>query len=129
MKKIAFFVMVMTLSYHAVVFELLLDQFSPLPVSVVWLLSLVLSWWAGRELEHFSKTLLVLTISFIIAGVLSYVLIGYYMKETIQFIVQTLTMKAVSVSLLVFLLPASWRRFLDSCSNQGSKIPRQLLMM
>ncbi|MGB9789058.1 MAG: hypothetical protein ACPLTP_00315 [Thermotoga caldifontis] len=112
MRKIAFFVAVMILSYHAFVFELLLDQFSPLPVSVVWLLSLVLSWWAGRELEHFSKTLLVLTVSFIIAGVLSYVLIGYYMKETIQFVVQTLTMKAVSVSLLVFFTSSIMAAFL-----------------
>ncbi|WP_448517121.1 hypothetical protein [Pseudothermotoga sp.] len=102
MKKIVFFAIVMIIAYHGAVFELLLNEFSPLPASLVWILSLVLSWWAGHELGHFSKALFVLTFSFIAAGILSYILIGHYMKETLQFVVQTLTMKAVSVSLLVF---------------------------
>lgn len=102
MIRIIFFTLVMIIAYHAMVFELLLNAFSPIPASVVWVLSLVLSWWIGHELEQFSKTLFVLTFSFISAGILSYVLIGYYMRETLQFVVQMLTMKAVSVSLLVF---------------------------
>lgn len=102
MKKIVFFAIVMVIAYHAAVFELLLNKFSPLPASLVWILSLVLSWWAGHGLGHFSKTLWVLGLSFVVAGILSYILIGHYMKETLQFIVQTLTMKAVSVSLLLF---------------------------
>jgi len=101
-KKIVFFAIVMVIAYHAAVFELLLNKFSPLPASLVWILSLVLSWSAGHGLGHFSKTLWVLGLSFVVAGILSYVLIGYYMKETLQFVVQTLTMKAVSVSLLLF---------------------------
>ncbi|MGE0032273.1 MAG: hypothetical protein AB7S45_00160, partial [Pseudothermotoga sp.] len=102
MKKIVFFTIVMIIAYHAVVFELLLNEFSPLPASLVWILSLVLSWWVGHEFGHFSKALWVLGLSFVVAGILSYVLIGYYMKETLLFVVQTLTMKAVSVSLLLF---------------------------
>lgn len=102
MKKIVFFAIVMIITYHAAVFELLLNQFSPLPASLVWMLLLVLSWCVGHELGHFSKTLWVLAFSFVAAGILSYILIGHYMKETLQFVVQTLTMKAVSVSLLVF---------------------------
>ncbi|MCS7174269.1 hypothetical protein [Pseudothermotoga sp.] len=102
MRRTVFFICVMVLVYHAAVFELLLNDFSPLPSSAVWVLSLVLSLRVGNDLRPFSKSLFVMTLSFIIAGVLSYVSISYYMKETLQFVVQTLTMKAVSVSLLVF---------------------------
>lgn len=102
MKKIIFFTCVMVLVYHAAVFELLLNSFSPIPASVVWLLSLLLSLRVGNELRPFSKSLFVMTFSFIVAGALSYILMGHYMKETLQFVVQTLTMKAVAVSLLVF---------------------------
>lgn len=102
MRRTVFFICVMVLVYHAAVFELLLNDFSPLPSSAVWVLSLVLSLKVGNNLRPFSKSLFVMTLSFIIAGVLSYVSISYYMRETLQFVVQTLTMKAVSVSLLVF---------------------------
>lgn len=102
MKKIVFFTCVMVLVYHAAVFELLLNDFSPIPASVVWLLSLLLALRVGNELRPFSKALFVMTFSFIVAGILSYILMGHYMKETLQFVVQTLTMKAVAVSLLVF---------------------------
>lgn len=102
MRKIILFTCVMVLVYHAAVFELLLNSFSPIPASVVWLLSLLLSLRVGNELRPFSKSLFVMTFSFIVAGALSYILMGHYMKETLQFVVQTLTMKAVAVSLLVF---------------------------
>ncbi len=100
MKKFFWLYLVMTFVYHSVVFELLMNRFSPLPSLLVWILALVLSWYVGNSFSNFSKCLYLIALSFSTAGVISYLLMTLYLYEAIKSAVQMVTLKMLTVSLV-----------------------------
>lgn len=90
----------MSFLFHSVVFELILGSFSIFPSYVLWILVLIASWCVGKSFESFGRTLFVVTSAFIIGGIASYFLMSYYIRETPSSLVQMITLKMISVSLL-----------------------------
>ncbi len=107
MKKISVFFILMVFVYHAVVFELILGKFSPLPSYLLWVIVAVISWVVGLSVESFSKILFIIIGSFIVAGIVSYFLMGYYIREGVAGLVQIITLKMISISLLTIFLLSS----------------------
>lgn len=100
MKKVLFFIIVMTFLYHAVIFELVLGKFSPFPSALMWVFVAIISWFVGNSIESFSRTLFVVVTSFIVSGIISYFLMSYYIRESVEGLVQIITLRMISISLL-----------------------------
>jgi len=100
MKRTFFYTALMSFLYHAVIFELILGKFSPIPSFLLWITVAIISWILGNSVGSFSKILLVLITSFVFSGIISYFLMSYYIREAVTGIVQVITLKMISVSLL-----------------------------
>ncbi len=107
MRKIILFFILMSFIYHAVVFELILGRFSPLPSYILWVIVGVISWVLGLSVQSFSRTLFIIIGSFIVAGIVSYFLMSYYIKESVTDLVQMVTLKMISISLLTIFVLSS----------------------
>lgn len=112
MRKIFLFTVLMSFIYHAVVFELILGKFSPLPSYLLWIIVAIISWIIGTYMGSFSKILFIIISSFIIAGIISYFLMSYYIRESVVNLVQMITLKMISVSLLTIFVLSSICAFL-----------------
>lgn len=112
MRKIALFFILMTFIYHAVVFELILGKFSPLPSYLLWIIVALISWALGVSMESFSKILFIIIGSFIAAGIISYFLMSFYIRESVVSLVQMITLKMISVSVLTIFIISSVCAFL-----------------
>lgn len=112
MRKIALFFILMTFIYHAVVFELILGKFSPLPSYLLWIIVALISWALGVSMESFSKILFIIIGSFIAAGIISYFLMSFYIRESVVSLVQMITLKMISVSVLTVFIISSVCAFL-----------------
>lgn len=107
MKKVLLFFILMSFIYHAVVFELTLGKFSPLPSYLLWVIVAVISWIIGLSVQSFSKILFIIIGSFVVAGVVSYFLMSYYIREGVTGLVQIITLKMISISLLTIFVLSS----------------------
>lgn len=107
MKKVLLFFILMSFIYHAVVFELILGKFSPLPSYLLWVIVALISWIIGLSVQSFSKILFIIIGSFVVAGVVSYFLMSYYIREGVTGLVQMITLKMISISLLTIFVLSS----------------------
>ncbi len=100
LKKALGFYFLMSFVYHSVIFELLMNRFSPFPSFIVWILTITLSWYVGNGFSSFSRALYLITLSFLTGGIISYFVMTFYLRESIKAAIQIITLKMTVVSLL-----------------------------
>jgi len=89
--------------------ELILGPFSPFPTLAVWVGSLVIFFIIGFRTGSFAKSLVTLTISFLIASVCFYLMIKALSsgEEIFSRLIELFSLKAIALSIF-FVLSASY---------------------
>jgi len=85
--------------------ELILGPFSPLPTLVVWVGSLVIFFIIGYRFGSFAKSLITLTIAFLIASVCFYLMIKvlFSNEEIFSRLMELFSLKAIALSIFLVL--------------------------
>ncbi len=89
--------------------ELILGPFSPLPTLVVWAGSLVVFFIVGYRMRSFAKSLVILTIAFLVASICFYFMIRtlFLGEEIFRRLMELFSLKAIALSIF-FALSSSY---------------------
>lgn len=85
--------------------EIVIGSFSPLPTLAVWLGSLIIFFIVGYRIESFAKSLVILTLSFLIASICFYFMIKMLFagEEIFARLMELFSLKAIALSIFIVL--------------------------